>query len=707
LLVPIGLDEPGGARARSALLTGLLVSWAIGLLPSLLGHAERFGFWPGGPVSVGLVAHLAVHSGFLHLAATAAAAAMALPALEAAWGAAATVGLFGASALAALLIHSATATADVPWLGASGACAGLLGAFLVRSASRPMRWLLWRPEGRPVRILPIEVTTPAWVAFPAWLVLQTLASVAHTPLGAAGDVLGWTHIGALAFGAGTAFALERSGAEARWLAPRAAPRVPPVLAEAERLRASDPAAACDHLARAARARPTDAAVVWAWWDAARGLARADEAAPALLSTARAALVAGDEASAVRAWCEIASNATAPRTDAVWLLRMLPLLLAREMREVAAATARLLFADGQPPLAPGMALRALELTRSIEPAVALRAARRALESSDLHEAKRERVEALIAELSGSGATDTAPGAPSPRRSDVPRAAVARDTGASQHARTASQQESRAIEIEPDLAGEAIVAAARRASRDAVGSHAPQALDASGSLERGEDAGDLLPDELHEGRAIDLDDADPRGLEIGEACDLAVELDETGAVVFEREAQDADAVGLPGDDPSDARPAVHAAARAAAARVPRFSGLEVLEAAPVAVGERALDLVQPCGTRARLSFAGIQAIAVAAVRGMGPKPVLLIDLAANWLSLGEETLRIVRLRSDRFDPMALLPGSGGSLAAMRRLIEVLLERSAAVALPDREAALGRPFSHFEGLASYERELLEVDA
>jgi hypothetical protein len=445
--------------------------------------------------------------------------------------------------------------------------------------------------------------------------------------------------------------------------------------------------------------------------------------------------------------------------------MLPLLLAREMRDAAAATARMLFADGQPPLTPGMALRALEITRSLEPAVALRAARLALESPDLHEAKRARAEALIAELSGAAAAGTSPGAPGPRPSAVPPAASASDPAARQPPRAAPARESRAIEIEPDLEGEALLAAARQASREAAGYQAPQALDASGALERGEDADDLLPVELHEGRATDLDAGDGGGLELGEPLDLSVDLDGMEAVLLEAEAQGADAAGRPIDDPgemqfalgeafgpdlalpdpmdpeaaesaqgtgdaepdgpprtaaprpcerasrsdcaADGEPEVHAAARAAAERVPRFSGLKVLEASPVAIDDGALDLVQPGGKRARLPLARIQAIAVAAVRGMGPKPVLVIDLAANWLSLDDETLRIVRLRSDRFDPTALFPEAGGSLAAMRMLLEAMLGRSAAVPLPAREAALGRPFAHFDDLASYERAVLEVDA
>jgi len=90
------------------------------------------------------------------------------------------------------------------------------------------------------------------------------------------------------------------------------------------------------------------------------------------------------------------------------------------------------------------------------------------------------------------------------------------------------------------------------------------------------------------------------------------------------------------------------------------------------------------------------------------VLLVDLALNFSEGGERPLQVVRLRSDRFDPRRLVEGEAKPLLALRRLVETLLERSGAAALPDRATACGQPrFAAHESLADYEREVLLADS
>ena len=60
-----------------------------------------------------------------------------------------------------------------------------------------------------------------------------------------------------------------------------------------------------------------------------------------------------------------------------------------------------------PLTPGQAMRAIDMARGLDPQSALRAARMALESGDLHEAKRAKLEALVAELGGQAALEVEP------------------------------------------------------------------------------------------------------------------------------------------------------------------------------------------------------------------------------------------------------------------------------------------------------------
>ncbi len=142
-------------------------------------------------------------------------------------------------------------------------------------------------------------------------------------------------------------------------------------------------------------------------------------------------------------------------------------------------------------------------------------------------------------------------------------------------------------------------------------------------------------------------------------------------------------------------------------PRFASVKTLEAVPVSLLDARIEFERPGGHSGHLDYASIEAVAAAAVRGLAAKPVLLIDLVLNWTSLGEEILRVVRIRSDRFDPLPLTPGESAPLAAFRAILATLLERSGATALPDPASAAGRPFRSFDALTRYEREVLQVDA
>ena len=109
------------------------------------------------------------------------------------------------------------------------------------------------------------------------------------------------------------------------------------------------------------------------------------------------------------------------------------------------------------------------------------------------------------------------------------------------------------------------------------------------------------------------------------------------------------------------------------------------------------------KASLGLDRVDAIAVAGVRGLKAKPIVLIDLITNWTSDSSQPLKIVRLRSDRFDPRNLVDATGTGLAALKAWIALLLEESGAMPLPDAASAAGQPFQMQPDLETYEREIL----
>ena len=102
----------------------------------------------------------------------------------------------------------------------------------------------------------------------------------------------------------------------------------------------------------------------------------------------------------------------------------------------------------------------------------------------------------------------------------------------------------------------------------------------------------------------------------------------------------------------------------------------------------------------------AVAAAGVHGLNHQAVILIDLALDWTADPEKPLRVLRLRSDRFDPRALVGKAGSSVQAIGRFVSTLIERTGALALPDPGSARGGPFELFRDLAEYEQQVLRAE-
>ena len=136
------------------------------------------------------------------------------------------------------------------------------------------------------------------------------------------------------------------------------------------------------------------------------------------------------------------------------------------------------------------------------------------------------------------------------------------------------------------------------------------------------------------------------------------------------------------------------------------LEAIFAVPTAFDADGLCITASNGAKKRVRWDRIAAISVVAVSHLGPKPVILVDLILNWMSLADEPLRIIRLRGDRFDPRKLAPEQTVPVDALRAVIAKLLKESNATPLPDLQSAKGLPFAGFDDLASYHRDVLMVD-
>jgi membrane associated rhomboid family serine protease len=563
-----------------------LVDVAFGNVPKDAASVtpfERWGVIPSAPRPLTFLTYMFIHAGWMHLVGNLFMLFLAGPPIEDRFGRAGFAAFYLTAGIFAGAFHMALSGGSaVPMVGASGAIAGVLGAFLVRLWNTQIRFAYFFL----VLLRPIYGTfeAPAWAMLTLWFVNEMFQAWLWDSVGVEGGVAYWAHVGGFAFGVGATFALRAARYEERFVDPSIEAQITkftanPVLEEAMDLRERGEVAQAFSMLQDEWERAPDEPIAVAFWDAALACAQPEIAAPALASAVQSAVKNGEHELALRHWSELSDHVPAALVSPAILLRFVPVLLEENQRDRAVLALRQAVDPGNTPLTPGQAQRVLEMARELDPPTAVRAARSALASPDLHESKREKLLTQIEELGGDAAAEgTAEG-------------TAEATGAA--------AEPAPVSVEEDLPW-------------------------------GEDG----------------------------AIDLA-----------------------------------------------RFGQVKLTEAQPVALEADGLRLQLGGDQQAHVGWDRIQAVSAAILDGLGPKPVLVIDLLANWSEPQAESLHGVRLRSDSFDPRRLFESDRDPTRAFGQFVGRLLELSQAQPLPTPENATGNPFARYDSADDYARIVLEV--
>ena len=556
-----------------------------------------------------LITHQFVHAGWLHLAGNMLLLFLLGPPLEDRWGRPVFLALYlSAGVFAGLFYSFHAAGAAPPLVGASGAIAGVMGAYLVRLFRSRLRYLYFLF----FRMGTFEA--PAWLMLPLWFVGELWSASTGDAVGGQGGVAYWAHVGGFLYGAAFAGVMRGARLEERFLAVSLERKLVlakgnPMLEEIRALQAEGRAEeAYERLWNALRRQPADPDVVVAAWDAAQALGRGSEMAGALGAQIRRWVAADEVATAASYWCELTLAAPDAPTEPRVLLAVARELDTQdrvlELRRALEAA----LSHGGVDLPPGVALRLFELARRRAPELAPEVGRRALAWDQLPPARRQDLKQAVSELEE-------------RR---------------------RMQSAEVSEVHQTLW------------------HGP------------------------EGRALEPDSGEAASTPPGPVASTeppsAARLSTSG-------------VGAEGGGPTLPMDSG-----------PRFRAVKCREVRPLALRPQALE-VDLEGRRFGVPFTRIQALAVGAVHGLGERPVLLLDLALNWNAADADTLEVLRLRSDTYDPRALGPGEADPLQAFRTLVRELALRSGAQLLPDAEILGDAPISSYPDLAFYERLVFDL--
>lgn len=359
----------------------------------------RWGLIPGDVSPLTLLTHIFLHVGWMHLLGNMLLLYLAGPFIEDVWGRPLYLGFYVAAGVVAALAHvGAQPSSTAPLVGASGAIAGVMGAFLVRYHNTKIRFfymvgLFWRGT----------FAAPAWLMLPLWFGAQLLLATT-TAGGGGGGVAYWAHIGGFTFGVAFAGAMAWQRVEQRFLAAGIEGRIVTgrvdharIDAAMERHARGESSEALASLIEEVAVDPSNPDAARALWAVASESEQVEAAAPALLDAVRSLLQRRETDAALEIWHELTTSLPALPVEPRLGLRLAQASLLRDGSQETLVELRraLLGCGGKPPAA--VALKVAGMARGLDDGLARTAVRLALADRELDPAGRELAQRLLSEL----------------------------------------------------------------------------------------------------------------------------------------------------------------------------------------------------------------------------------------------------------------------------------------------------------------------
>jgi membrane associated rhomboid family serine protease len=173
--------------------------------------ARRFAYVPASPSPIGLVTHIFIHAGVIHLVLNLVFLWVVATKLEDLWGRPLFVAAFVVLGVIGALAHGlAHSDSVVPTVGASGSVAGLMGAYVIRLGRTKIRFVyfyfIFRPRAG-------HFDAPAFLMFPLWFGGELMSALFFD----FGTVAYWSHVGGFVAGVVLAMAFKLTDFERRVL----------------------------------------------------------------------------------------------------------------------------------------------------------------------------------------------------------------------------------------------------------------------------------------------------------------------------------------------------------------------------------------------------------------------------------------------------------------------------------------------------------
>jgi membrane associated rhomboid family serine protease len=267
----------------------------------------RFGLVPADAKPHAYITYQFLHGGFLHLFGNLFFLFLAGPFIEDVWGRPIFAAFYlTAGALSGFMFAVHYPQLDAPLIGASGAVAGVMGAFLVRYWKTKIRFFYWFGV-----VFTGTFSAPAWLMLPLWFLRELLVAQAWdvvTPGSAGSGVAHWAHVWGFGFGLMVAGGIAYWRIEERFIHRAIESKITLMdntgVEEAMTVAEADPERAIRLLERELTKQPANVDAAMAMWTLARRIGQPEIAATSVVGVLEAAAKSGDEELVVAEWQDL-------------------------------------------------------------------------------------------------------------------------------------------------------------------------------------------------------------------------------------------------------------------------------------------------------------------------------------------------------------------------------------------------------------------
>lgn len=174
----------------------------------------RWAYYPGEPSPVQAISSMFIHGDLFHLLGNMLFLFVTAPFIEDVFGRPLFVALYLTGGLIATFAHVAQSGSDLPLIGASGAVAAIMGAYLVRFFRTRLEFIFIPFILRPM--WSYRFFMPAFLFLPFWFGRELYSAMSAGESG----IAFWAHVGGFAYGAVFAFGIRLSGIEEKYIHPK-------------------------------------------------------------------------------------------------------------------------------------------------------------------------------------------------------------------------------------------------------------------------------------------------------------------------------------------------------------------------------------------------------------------------------------------------------------------------------------------------------